>query len=84
MLESVTETDSKVVERHGLIRMTSGMECKCSSTEVNGLIQVGHDPTVLRSVSHTPGKVAETLGWIRMTKWMEHDCGSALVNIVCR
>jgi len=38
LLESVTETVGKVIERHGLIRMTKGTECKRSSMELNGLI----------------------------------------------
>jgi len=38
LLESVMETDSKVVERHGSTRMTRGTECKCSLFEVNSLI----------------------------------------------
>jgi hypothetical protein len=37
-LESGVETGSKVIEIHGLIRMTRGAECKCSSIEANGLI----------------------------------------------
>jgi hypothetical protein len=38
--ESGLETDSKTTQRQESIRMTRGRECKCSSVEVNGLIQV--------------------------------------------
>jgi len=41
--------------------MTRGTECKCSSMEVNGLIQVrlGQDTPLLESVFKTDDKVVE-------------------------
>ena len=51
--------------------------------EVNGLIKVRNDTTVVKSVAETPGKVTERLGSIRMSSWMEHKCNSALFNNVC-
>jgi len=51
--------------------MTRGMECKCSSMEVNGLIQVRQNPSLLKSDLETDGKVVERYGSIRMTRGTE-------------
>jgi hypothetical protein len=83
LLKSVPETDGKVAERLGSIRMTRGAECKCSSIKVNGLIYVRHDTTVVESVPETPGRVTERQGSITMTRWMENKCNPALLNNVC-
>jgi len=51
--------------------MTRGMECKCSSIKVNGLIKVRQKTSLLKSVPETDGKVVERLGSIRMTRGTE-------------
>ena len=64
LLESVYETDGKIVERLASIRTTSGMERKCSSIEVNGFIQVRQDTPLVESLSKTQGKAVERQGSI--------------------
>jgi hypothetical protein len=54
------EAIGKVVERCGSIRMARGIECKCSSMKVNGLIQVRQDTLLLKSECQASSKVVET------------------------
>jgi hypothetical protein len=60
--------------------MTRGTECKCSSMQVNGLIQVRQDTLLLKPAIETQGKFAEVQGLIGMTRGMECKCISIQVN----
>jgi len=80
LAKSVCETDGKVVERHGSIRMTRGTECKCSLIEANGLIYVRQDTALAKSVSETSGKVVERCGLTRMTRGAEFKCSLKELN----
>jgi len=78
--EPVTETDSKVVERRVSMRMTRGTQCKCSSFEVNGLIQVRQNTSLVESVTEIDSKVVERRGSIRITRRTECKCSSFEIN----
>jgi len=41
------------------MRMARGTECKCSSMEVNGLIYVRQNTSLVKSVPETVGKAVE-------------------------
>jgi hypothetical protein len=77
LLESVLEAGSKVVERHGSIRMARGTECKSSLMELDGLFKVRHDTPLPESVSKAISKTVERRGSIWVTK---RQCSSMKLN----
>jgi len=76
----VAEMVGEVAERHRSMKMTRGTECKCSSIEVNGLIYVRQNTSLVKSEPGTAGKVVERHGLIRMTREIECKCSSMEVN----
>jgi len=77
-LKSVPETAGKVVD--GSIRMTRGTECKYSPTEVNCLIQVRQNTSLLKTDPETVREVVKGHRSIRMTRRMECKCSSMKLN----
>jgi len=73
---SILQGIGKVNERHGSIRMTRRTECKCSSKEINGLIQVRQDAMLLESVLQASGKVVERHGAKKMARRTECKCST--------
>jgi hypothetical protein len=63
--------------------MTRGTECKCSSLEVNGLIQVRRDTLLLESDSETPGKEVEIRGSKRVIRGTLLQGCSQPLDTVC-
>jgi len=59
LFKSDLKSAGKVIERYGSTRMTRGTECKGISMEIDCLIQVRYDTTLLKSGLETDGKVAE-------------------------
>jgi hypothetical protein len=56
-------------------------ECKCSSTEGNGLIQIRQDTMLFKSDLKSAGKVIERYGSTRMTRGTE--CKGISMEIDC-
>jgi len=60
--------------------MARGVECECSSIEVNGFIYVRQDALILKSILEAAGQVVETGGLKGMTRGTECKCSSMKVN----
>jgi len=84
LLESASGADGKVViEIRGTIRMARGAERKCSSMELNGLVQVIHDVPLLESVKEAVTKVEKRHGPVLMVRRTLHRCFLTLLHIIC-
>jgi hypothetical protein len=59
LVESVVKAGSKIVEKHGSIRMMRGEELQRSPMELNGLIKVRHDATLQEFVSKGECKIVQ-------------------------
>jgi hypothetical protein len=56
--------------------MAEGTKFQCSSIELNGLIQIRWDTTLLESDSKAGGKVVEKYGSVRMARGTQEQCSS--------